>query len=401
MSIPDNLDTLTSGLASIFRLPFATATKIFRLYDMEGNSDCRLVRERITELDLCVDVVIPAGRRSRALTDRSYEYYIGDASGISVIPSMMVSEEDGVVRNFVGSEDILEYLSSKFGPRNPIVDSNDDEIKKKVVDALVLLSEPLPSLLRLGRGQDVAGCALSEATPRPVKPLILYSYEGNQFCRLVREVLCELDIPYRLVSSGKGSQQRAELAQVSGSTQCPYLVDPNTKLQMAESKAIIEYLYQKYAIYTPPNEALGMISGIITPLLKPLFKVLAPLQAGSNRENKREYTAEIEEAKAKILEEISSEKVVIYTYSLSPFCTEALKVLDRLEIPYKEISLGLEWVPFLIQDKGAQKRVALGEVSGQTSLPNIFVNGKSIGGLYEGLLPALEKGTFQSILNKT
>lgn len=211
--------------------------------------------------------------------------------------------------------------------------------------------------------------------------------------------MSELDIPYRLVSAGKGSQQRAELAQISGSTQCPYLVDPNTNVQMAESKDIIDYLYQKYAIYTPPNELLGMISGIITPLLKPLFKTLAPLQAGSNRENKSEYKAEIEAAKSEILEEISSERIVIYTYSLSPFCVEALKVFDRLEIPYKEISLGLEWVPFLIEDKGAQKRVALGEISGQTSLPNIFVNGKSIGGLYEGLLPALENGTFQSMLN--
>jgi Glutaredoxin and related proteins len=189
------------------------------------------------------------------------------------------------------------------------------------------------------------------------------------------------------------------LAQISGATQCPYLVDPNTNVQMAESKDIIQYLYQQYAIYTPPNELLGMISGVITPVLKPFFKVLAPLQAGSSRENQSEYEAEIKAAKSEILEEISSEKVVIYTYSLSPFCSEALKVLDSLEILYREISLGLEWVPFLIKDNGSQKRVALGVITGQTSLPNIFVNGKSIGGLYEGLLPALEEGKFQSMLN--
>lgn len=190
MSIPNGLDTLTSGLASISRLPFGTIvsvptsssqinsqsrTRILRLYDMEGNSDCRLVRERITELDLCVDVVIPAGRRSRALTDSSYEYYVGSGTAAvasALIPRMTVSEENENVRNLVGSDEILNYLSNKFGPRNPIVDSNDDEIKKKVVEALVLLSEPLPSLLRLGRGQDVAGCALSQAAPRPVKPLV-------------------------------------------------------------------------------------------------------------------------------------------------------------------------------------------------------------------------------------
>jgi hypothetical protein len=209
MSIPNSLDTLTSGLASISRLPFGTIVslpitttsttsssddtaqitadnsgtaaaplKILRLYDMEGNTDCRLVRERITELDLCVDLVIPAGRRSRALNDSSYEYYMGETAGKSgaMIPRMMISEEGGDqgVKILVGSEEILNYLTDKFGPRNPIVDDNDDEIKKKVVEALVLFSEPLPSLWRLGRGHDVAGCALSQDTPRPVKPLVSF-----------------------------------------------------------------------------------------------------------------------------------------------------------------------------------------------------------------------------------
>lgn len=72
--------------------------------------------------------------------------------------------------------------------------------------------------------------------------------------------------------------------------------------------------------------------------------------------------------------------------------------MDSLDIEYKEISLGLEWVPFMISDEGTRKRAALGVMTGQTSLPNVFVNGKSIGGLYEGLLPALEDGSFQNLL---
>ena len=229
----------------------------------------------------------------------------------------------------------------------------------------------------------------------------MYSYEGNQFCRLVREVLSELDIPYELKSAGKGSSKRAELSEITGgSAQCPFLIDPNTDTQMAESKDIIEYLYRKYAMFTPPNEILGYISSAITPLLKPVYKVLAPLQAGSSRKDKSEYDAEIVAAKAEIEKDIASNKVVIYTYSLSPFCTEALGVLSSLDIDYKEMSLGLEWVPFLISDEGAKKRAALGAMTGQTSLPHVFVDGKSIGGLYEGLLPALEDGSFQSLLKE-
>lgn len=211
----------------------------------------------------------------------------------------------------------------------------------------------------------------------------------------MREVLSELDITYELKSAGKGSAQRKELEKITGgSTQCPFLIDPNTKTDMSESKDIIEYLYKNYAKFTPPNEILGGVSALITPLLKPVYQFIAPLQAGSNREDKMAYENEIAAAKAEIEKEITSNKVVVYTYSLSPFCNEAKTVLDSLDIEYIDISLGLEWVPFLINEGGSQKRAALGEMTGQTSLPHVFVAGKSIGGLYEGLMPALEDGSF-------
>jgi len=141
--------------------------------------------------------------------------------------------------------------------------------------------------------------------------LVLYSYEGNQFCRLVREVLTELDITYELRSAGKQSPRRDELAIITGgSTQCPYIIDPNTGVQMAESKDIIEYLYTNYSLWTPPSELLRSVSKV-TPLLAPLYKVIAPLQAGSSTEDEDEYIANIAEAKADIYEEISSKPVVI------------------------------------------------------------------------------------------
>ena len=212
-------------------------------------------------------------------------------------------------------------------------------------------------------------------------------------------MLCELDVPYELRSSGKGSSQRKKLAEITGgSTQCPYLIDPNTDTKMPESKDIIEYLYKNYATFVPPNELLGTISNVITPLLKPVYKVIAPLQAGSNREDKAEYEREILAAEDEIKEEIATESVVIYTYSLSPFCTEAISVLESLDVKYKEISLGREWLPFFINENGSQKRAALGKMTGQTSLPHVFVNGQSVGGLYEGLLPALEDRSFWDLL---
>ena len=147
--------------------------------------------------------------------------------------------------------------------------------------------------------------------------MVLYSYEGNQFCRLVREVLTELDITYELRSAGKQSPRRDELAIITGgSTQCPYIIDPNTGVQMAESKDIIEYLYTNYSLWTPPSELLRSVSNVVLPLLTPLYKVIAPLQAGSSTEDEDEYIANIAEAKADIYEEISSKPVVICKYWL-------------------------------------------------------------------------------------
>jgi anaphase-promoting complex subunit 7 len=62
----------------------------------------------------------------------------------------------------------------------------------------------------------------------------------------VREALCELELPYLLRNAGKGSSLRPALLQLAGSTQVPYLVDPNTGVRMAESKDIIPYLFKTY-----------------------------------------------------------------------------------------------------------------------------------------------------------
>jgi len=138
-------------------------------------------------------------------------------------------------------------------------------------------------VFRSGRGCRVspAADAMSQVA-RPKEKLILYSYEGNQFCRLVREVLMELDITYELRSAGKGSSRRTELAELSGgSTQCPYLVDPNTGKAMPESADIIAYLYKEYALWTPPPELLEWASEVVLAAARPIFEVLTPIQAGS------------------------------------------------------------------------------------------------------------------------
>ena len=128
---------------------------------------------------------------------------------------------------------------------------------------------------------------------------------------------------------------------------------------------------------------------------------MAPLQAGANGEDIAAYDAAIAKAKSEIEDETNSNTVVIYTYSLSPFCTEETDLLDNLDIKYKEISLGKEWIPGLIEEP--VKRAALGEMTGQTSLPHVFIGGKSIGGIFSGtpgLVSALEEGTLMKLIEE-
>ena len=132
------------------------------------------------------------------------------------------------------SADIIEHLQQTYAA----------DIEPLDAPPLPLLA--LPTLFRWGRGTEAEERVQSR--PSPAEPLTLYSYEGNQFCRLVREVLCELDLPYNMRSTGKGSPRRDELSQVraDGKTTAPYIVDPNTGTAMGESADIVAYLYEQY-----------------------------------------------------------------------------------------------------------------------------------------------------------
>ncbi len=187
MSIPNNFDTATSGFASIARLPFGTTTvlpatddqkeriRIKALYDIEQSKECRQVRERITELDLVVEAVIPSASNSRALNDKSCKYFM-DGENTDSVPTMIVgiTDDDSKAEDEVklkGVDSIMSFFDGEFGAREPIVD-DVDEIKAKVVDFLIEVGSYIPALVRPGRGDAVAGCALSADTPRPEKPLV-------------------------------------------------------------------------------------------------------------------------------------------------------------------------------------------------------------------------------------
>ena len=193
-SIPTSIDTFTSGIASIARLPRGVTVskdgvslvgpaapflpKIKKLYDVENSRECRAVRERITEYDLVVEQVVPACPNSRATANNSI-----------TLPTMVV-EIDGKEQTFTGAVSILNFLDDKFSTakREELqTDKSKDEEEREedtvnmIMNKAVELITYFPGVLRAGRGSNVCSAAsLNFDVPRPTKPLILYSYEGKK-----------------------------------------------------------------------------------------------------------------------------------------------------------------------------------------------------------------------------
>lgn len=127
-------------------------------------------------------------------------------------------------------------------------------------------------------------------------------------------------------------------------------------------------------------------------LLKPIFGAEAKIQASVLGANVDEL-----EVSQEIASELKSSPVVIYTYGLSPFSTEATAILDSTGCEYNKIEVGAEW--FLLDGKDSVKRVLLSEFvdNGATSLPKVFVNGECIGGCAE-LAEGVSNGTFDELV---
>src|SRR5262249_32079484 len=104
------------------------------------------------------------------------------------------------------------------------------------------LTSGLASLARPGFG------ARYRRARAPAAPLELWSFEASPFCRIVREALCALELPYLLHNVARGSARREAFVARSGKMQVPWLVDPNTGVEIFESADIAAYLEATYAI---------------------------------------------------------------------------------------------------------------------------------------------------------
>jgi glutathione S-transferase len=226
------LDVATSFAASVVRLGAGMEVgalgprpeRPLELYEFEGCPFCRKVREALSVLDLEA-VVYPcpkAGPRFRPEVVRR--------GGKAQFP-YLVDPNRGV--EMYESDDIVRYLFETYG------------------DGSVPRLLGLPLVTDLSSGLASAARPLNGTRYRtartPTAPLELWSFEASPFCRIAREALCELELPYRLHNVAKGSPKRDAFVRRSGKMQVPYLVDPNTSSAMFESADIVRYLDTTYA----------------------------------------------------------------------------------------------------------------------------------------------------------
>jgi glutathione S-transferase len=80
---------------------------------------------------------------------------------------------------------------------------------------------------------------------QPEQLLELYQFEGCPYCSKVRNKLTELQIDF--VARQVDKQDRSRVEEVSGQTNVPVIVDPNTDTVMPESDDIVEYIEKNYS----------------------------------------------------------------------------------------------------------------------------------------------------------
>lgn len=251
-------DLTTSILASTCRgwrgaASFKPATrqpeKLLELYDIEASPYCRLVREVLSELDLDA-MIFPCPAKGTRFRPR-----VQELGGKQQFPFLV---DPNTNDKLYESADIVDHLHQAYGNGRPASRGLGRQLG-------VAGSYAATASRALGRIRGMR----ARPSRAPELPLELYSFEASPYSRPVRELMTELELPYRLRNFGKSRWEemgpplvrrkffpdapmtgpnRVRMQELTGRSQVPYLVDPNTGTAMFESSDILRYLEQTYAL---------------------------------------------------------------------------------------------------------------------------------------------------------
>lgn len=83
-------------------------------------------------------------------------------------------------------------------------------------------------------------------------------------------------------------------------------------------------------------------------------------------------------------------QVLIYTTDICPYCRMAKDLLTSRGVAFEEIRIDLD----------PQKRDEMMNLSQRRTVPQIFINQKSIGG-YDDLVTLIKTGEFDALINRS
>ncbi|MGI9295783.1 MAG: glutathione S-transferase N-terminal domain-containing protein, partial [Pseudomonadales bacterium] len=159
------------------------------------------------------------------------------------------------------------------------------------------------------------GISAKPASRKPDKTLELYDMEGCPFCRLAREALTELDLDAIIYPCPKNGQRfRPRAVELGGKALFPFLVDPNTGVQMYESLDVVAYLYETYGKRTLP---LKWRAGALQKVSSMLASAPRLGQGIGAKKSK-----------------LPGKNLELYSFEGSPFARQVREKLCELEIPY-------------------------------------------------------------------
>ena len=208
------------------------------------------------------------------------------------------------------------------------------------------------------------GIRTTAAAVKPNQTLQLYDIENCPYCRLVREALTELDLDAEIYPCPKnGDRFRPEVLQRGGKAQFPYLVDPNTGVEMYESLEIVAYLFETYGQRPLPLKWRAGKLQTLGSMLASAPRMQLGMQA--RPATQPQYMLEL------------------YSFESSPYARPVRELLCEMEIPYILRSCGRtrlqEWVLPPLRDKlhitpdsELENRRALQETEGRVSIPYLY-----------------------------
>lgn len=255
MTSPLNLTTST--LASQMRMWRGTSSfhparkqpeQLLEVYEFEACPYCRLLREALTELELDA-LIYPCPKNGTRFRPKAIELGAKSQFPLLVDPNTK--------QTLLESADIIDYLSQTY-------DGGLRASRGFGRTVSVASSYAATGMRSMGRVRGM----FARPSTAPIQPLELYSFESSPYARPVRELLCELELPYILRNFGKSQwremgppfvrdkilpsapltgRNRIKLRELTGRSQVPYLIDPNTGTAMFESGDIMRYLEEVYA----------------------------------------------------------------------------------------------------------------------------------------------------------